>query len=373
MIKRMAVMLLAMALLVGGIVGYKLYGRHMMNQGMAGQRPPPVVVSAAPAGATTWQPRLHAVGSFAAIQGIVVSAQLDGVVTRLGFESDSLVAAGELLVQQDVSTERAQLASAEAGATLARLALERATQLRAQGSGPQADLDAAVAAAQQADAAVAAIRATIDKKTIRAPFTGRLGLREVSLGQFLRSGAAIVPLHAPDPIYFNFSLPQQHAGRVARGLRVDVTVDAFPGEVFRGEVTALNAGVNDATRNLEIQATLPNPDGRLQSAMFGTALLQLAATEPVVVVPVTALVYNPYGDAVYIVEGAPAGGAGLVVRQQFVQAGEKRGDLVALSKGVAPGALVVTAGQLKLRNGSAVVLNNAVPAPAAADPAPAHP
>lgn len=360
MIKRMLLMLLAMTLIVGGVLGYKLFGRYMMNKSVAGQRPPPVAVSTAEAQALTWQPALRAVGSFVAMQGITVSAQLDGAVTQIAFESDTPVRAGDLLVQQDISTERAQLDSAEAAAALAKLSLERGTQLRAQGSNAQSDLDAANATYQQAQANTAAIRATIEKKTIRAPFAGRVGIRQVSLGQFLRSGAAVVPLQALDPIYFNFSLPQQNAGRVARGQEVTVTVDAYPGEVFKGTVNALNPSVDDATRSLQIQATLKNAEARLSPGMFGSAELQLPSVENVITVPLSAIVYNPYGDAVYLVENAGKDANGLTVRQQFVQVGAKRGDQIAITKGVKAGDTVVTSGQLKLRNGAAIVVNNSV-------------
>jgi membrane fusion protein (multidrug efflux system) len=368
----MILMLLAMTVLVGGILGFKLYGRHMMAKSMAAQKPPPVAVATATVRELTWQPSLHAVGSFVATQGIIVSAQLDGAVTKIAFESGAVVAAGDLLVQQDVSTEEAQLASAEAAATLARLSLDRAKELRAQGTNAPADLDAAVATSRQAQANVAGIRAAIEKKTVRAPFSGQVGIRQVNLGQFLRSGAVIVPLQALDPIYFNFSLPQQHAAQVAPGRSVQVTVDAFPGEVFTGTVTALNPNVDDASRSLQLQATLANAGGRLRPGMFGVMDVQLPAQEKVLTVPLSAIVYNPYGNAVYVVEDAGEG-QGLIVRQQFVQTGATRGDQIAVLKGVKAGDVIVTAGQLKLRNGSTVIVNNTVQPSDAAAPRPDHP
>jgi len=372
MAKRMSLMLLAMILLVGGILGFKLFGRYMMNKALAAQKPPPAVVSTIEARADTWQPTLHAVGSFAAVQGIIVCAQLDGPVTRVAIESGAVVKEGDLLVQQDISTEQAQLANAEAAAVLARLSLDRARDLRAQGTNAPADLDAATAAFQQAQANVAVIRSTIDKKTIRAPFAGRLGIREVNLGQFLRSGAEIVPLQALDPIYLNFALPQQAAAQVAAGQPVRVTVDAYPGEVFTGTVTSMNPNVDDATRNFQLQATLRNAAGRLRPGMFGSVEVQLPASAAVITLPLTAIVYNPYGNAVYIVEKA-ADGADLLVRQQFVQTGATRGDQIAITKGVKVGDVVVTAGQLKLRNGASVVINNTVTPSDAAAPQPDHP
>jgi membrane fusion protein (multidrug efflux system) len=372
MIKRMLLMLVAMTLIVGGIIGYKLFGRHMMNVALAAQQPPEAHVSTADARELAWQPTLHSVGSFAATQGIVVSAQLDGVVKEIGFEPGAVVEAGHLLVQQDVSTELAELQSAEAAATLAQLNLDRAQELRAGGSNTKSDLDGAMAASQQARANVAAIRSMIDKKTIRAPFAGRVGIRQVNLGQFLRSGAAIVPLQALDPIFFNFALPQQEAARVAAGQAVNITVDAFPGRVFAGAISALNPNVDEATRTLQVQATLANRDGGLQPGMFGSAEVELPVAEKVVTIPLSAIVYNPYGNAVYVIEPAAADHR-LVARQQFVQTGATRGDQIAVTKGVSAGATVVTAGQLKLRNGSIVVVDNSVDLGNSASPRVDHP
>ena len=373
MAKRMILMLLVMILLVGGIVGYKLFGRYMMNKYMAAQKPPAAAVSVTEVRELSWQPVLHAVGSFAPVQGIVVSAQLDGAITRIAFESGATVKEGDLLAQQDISVEEAQLASAEAASTLTQLSLNRAKELRAQSTNAQADLDAAAAAFQQAQSSGAAIKALIAKKTIRAPFAGRLGIRQVNLGQFLHSGADIVPLQALDPIYINFALPQQTAAQVAAGQPVSATVDAYPGVVFAGTVTALNPNMDDATRNFQVQATLKNPDGKLRPGMYGSVDVQLPVTEKVLTLPLTAIVYNPYGNAVYVVEQPAKAGGDLTVRQQFVQTGATRGDQVAVTKGVKPGDMVVTAGQLKLRNGATIVINNKVTPSDSATPTPDHP
>ncbi len=373
MVKRMILMLLAMILLVGGVLGYKLFGRYMMNKALAAQKAPPSVVSVIEARELTWQPALHAVGSFSAVQGIVVSAQLDGAITRIAFESGAAVKAGDLLVQQDISTEEALLASAEAGETLAKLSLDRSKDLRAQGTNAQAELDSAVAAFRQAQANVASLKATIEKKTIRAPFAGRAGIRQVNLGEFLRSGDAIVQLQALDPIYIDFALPQQNTSQVAPGQSVHVTVDAYPGEVFPGAVNALNPKIDDATRNFQIQATLNNAGGRLRPGMFGSVEVELPVSEKVVTVPLSSIVYNPYGNAVYVVEDNRKQGGDLTVRQQFVQTGANRGDQVAIIKGVKTGDVVVTAGQLKLRNGASIVINNKVTPDNSAAPVPSHP
>ncbi len=373
MAKRMILMLLAMVLLVGGILGYKFFGRYMMNKYLAAQKPPAASVLTIEAREESWQPTLHAVGSFAAVQGIVVSAQLDGPVTKVAFESGAAVKEGDLLVQQDVSAEEAQLANAQAGAVLARLNLDRAKALRSQGTNAQADLDTAIAASDQTLANVAWLKATIEKKTIRAPFDGRLGIRQVNLGQFLRSGNAIVPLQSLDPIYLDLALPQQNAAQIAAGQTVRVTVDAYPGETFEGTVNALNPNMDDATRNFQIQATLRNLDGKLRPGMFGSVEVQLPAIEKVITLPLTAIVYNPYGNAVYVVENHAGEGSALVVRQQFVQTGATRGDQVAILKGVKAGEIVVTTGQLKLRNGASVVINNTVTPSNSPAPVPDHP
>jgi membrane fusion protein (multidrug efflux system) len=367
----MLLMLVAMTVLVGGVIGYKLFGRHMMNVALAAQKPPPVTVATATARELEWRPTLRAVGGFAATQGIIVSAQLDAVVTKIAFEPGAVVATGDLLVQQDVSTETAQLESAEAAAELAALSLERARQLRAAGTNAPNELDIATAAYRQAQANIAAIRSTIAKKTISAPFAGRTGIRQVNLGQFLRSGAAIVSLQALDPIFFDFTLPQQDAGRVKSGQSIVVAVDAFPGATFCGTISTVNPDLDEATRTLRLQATLPNSDGRLQPGLFGTVEVQLPVDEKVVTVPLTAIVYNPYGNAVYIVEAGSDGGQ--VARQQFVQTGATRGDQIAILKGVNAGASVVTAGQLKLRNGASVVVNNSITPADSATPAVSHP
>jgi membrane fusion protein (multidrug efflux system) len=373
MAKRMILMLLAMVLLVGGILGYKLFGRYMMNKSLAAQKAPPAVVSTIEAREESWQPALHAVGSFAAVQGIIVSIQLDGAVTKVAFESGATVKEGDLLVQQDVSAEEAQLASAQAGAVLAQLNLDRAKELRTQGTNAQADLDTATATFQQTQANVAALKAAIDKKTIRAPFDGRLGIRQINLGQFLRSGTDIVPLQLLDPIYIDFALPQQNAAQVAAGQTVRVTVDAYPGEVFAGTVNALNPNVDGATRNFQLQATLTNAGGKLRPGMFGSVEVQLPVIEKVITVPLSAIVYNPYGNAVYVVENHGEDGNGLIVRQQFVQSGANRGDQVAIIKGVKSGDTVVTSGQLKLRNGASIVINNTVTPGNSSAPKPDHP
>jgi membrane fusion protein (multidrug efflux system) len=362
MLKRWLYMLAAVIAIVAVIALIKV---HQIKAGMAmmqKMRPPPISVAAIRATQQPWQRQLHAVGSFVAVQGVTVSNELAGTIEKISFESGAPVKQGDLLVRFNIAPDEAQLRGAEAQATLARINLNRAKDLRAQGTNAQSDLDIAQAEYLQATALVDSLTATIAKKVITAPFAGRLGIRQVNLGQFLAVGTPIVTLQSLDPLYINISLPQQDVVGLSVGEKVQITVDAYPGVVFSGAISALNSKVDDATRNLEIQATASNADGRLKPGMFGSVDVLQPKEDRFLVLPQTAIVYNPYGNAVYIVEqekdaqGEPT----LVARQQFVQLGETRGDQVAVLKGVAVGDQVVTAGQLKLRNGAAVQINDAV-------------
>jgi membrane fusion protein, multidrug efflux system len=362
MLKRWLYMLAAVAAIVAVIALIKF---NQIKAGMAmmqKMRPPPISVAAIPATEQPWQRQYHAVGSFVAVQGVMLSNELAGTIEKIAFESGDQVKRGDLLVRFNVAPDEAQLRGAEAQAALARINLNRAKDLRAQGTNAQSDLDIADAEYSQATALVDNLKATIAKKIITAPFSGRLGIRQVNLGQFLAVGTPIVTLESLDPLYLNFALPQQDVVGLAVGQKVRITVDAYPGEVFVGAVNALNSKVDDATRNLAIQATVPNADGRLKPGMFGSVDVLRPKEDKFLVLPQTAIVYNPYGNAVYVVvqekddQGVPT----LVARQRFVQLGETRGDQVAVLKGVVAGEQVVTAGQLKLRNGAAVQINNTV-------------
>jgi membrane fusion protein (multidrug efflux system) len=360
--KRILGMFVGVLLVVGAIAAWKIITVRAVIQQMAAVKPVPTVVSSIKAPEEIWQRRLHAVGSFAAVQGVTVSNELDGLISSVAFESGAIVKQGDLLVQQDTSTEQAQLASAVASADLARISLQRAQELREKNTSSQSELDAAEAVARQSVGSVDIIRAAIAKKTIRAPFAGRLGIRQVNFGQFLKGGSAIVPLLALDPIYVNFALPQQDVTGLTVGQSIQIAVDAYPGEVFEGTITALNAKVDDATRNLQVQATLRNAEEKLRPGMFATVDVLLPQKDAIVTLPQTAIVYNPYGNAVYVVEKSTEGptAGGLIARQRFVQMGDTRGDQVAVLKGVKAGEEIVTSGQLKLRNGAAVQINNTV-------------
>jgi membrane fusion protein (multidrug efflux system) len=366
-------MLGAVILVLGAIAAFKYFSLLKVARARAAARPPPVSVAATSAAESTWQRQFHAVGTLDAVEGVTVSNELAGTVAKIAFESGQHVNRGDLLVQLDISTDEAQQRGLEAQATLARITLERAHELRAANSNSQADLDSADAQYQQALANVDNQRAVIAKKTIRAPFAGLLGIRQVDLGQYLAAGAAIVSLQALDPIYANFSLPEQDVTQLRAGQAVRLSVEAYPGEAFAGVINALNSKVDETTHNLQVQATVHNVDERLVPGMFVRTDVVLPREDHFVTLPATAIVYNSYGDAVYVVEQGedPPGGPTLVVRQRFVELGETRGDQVAVVKGVRPGEQVVTAGQLKLRNGSAVQINNAIQP--SANPAPAPP
>ncbi len=326
------------------------------------KQPPPEIVTAAAAETQIWESTLTAVGSLVAVQGVMIAAEMTGKLVKIAFEPGSMVKTGDLLVQQDTSAEEAELRSAEAAVGLAKLTFDRARRLLAEGTYSQAEFDNADAQHKQARAQIDNIRAVIAKKTIRAPFTGLLGIRLVNLGQMLSPGDQIVSLQSLDPIYANFSLPQQQLTRINQNLKVRVTTDALPGEVITGAITAINPQVEIATRNIMVQATIPNGAQRLRPGMFINVAVQLPEKTPVLVIPATSVLNAPYSDSVFIVEHAASekegDSSGKVVRQQFVKLGERRGDFVVVIAGLKEGETVVSTGVFKLRNGQAVTIDN---------------
>jgi membrane fusion protein (multidrug efflux system) len=344
--------------ILGGIKGLQI--DRMIAQGSQSVLPPETVTTSV-AQKDSWESRLTAVGSLAAVQGVTVTAELTGKVVRIAFEPGTKVNAGDLLVQQDTSSEEAQLRAAEAVVELAKRNLERLKKLLDRRTIAQSQYDDAEAKYKEGVAQADAIRAAIAKKTIRAPFAGRLGIRLVNLGQILNEGEPIVSLQSINPIFVNFSLPQQQLARVQPGLTVRVTSDALPGLVIEGKVTAINPEVDAATRNIRIQATVANRQERLRPGMFVNVAVVLPASEDVLAVPATAVLYAPYSDSVFVVEEKQSENnkqPGLVVRQQVVQLGERRGDLVAVVSGLEAGETIVSTGAFKLRNGQAVVVDN---------------
>ena len=323
--------------------------------------PPPVTVTVAAATKDTWESRLTAVGSLEAVQGVMVTAELPGKIVKISFEPGSKVKTGDLLIQQDITSERAQLRAAKTEVNLARTNLDRARQLHVDKVIPQSQFDAAVAEFEQAEARRDNIRATIAKKTIRAPFSGRLGIRLVSLGQVLNEGQDIVSLQSLDPIFVNFLLPQQHLAKVLEGMVVRVNTDVLAGEAIEGRITAINSEVDTATRNIRIQATVANPDERLRPGMYADVAIVLPSKLSVLTIPATSVLYAPYSNSVFVVEHNQNGEVQQpqkILRQQFVSLGEKRGDFVAVLSGLNEEDVVVSTGVFKMRNGQAVVVDN---------------
>jgi membrane fusion protein (multidrug efflux system) len=357
--KTRIILILTVAFAVlGGVYAFKAMQTRKAMAGMASMAPPPPSVSTAPAVAESWRDTLSSVATLQSSQSILVSTEFSGIVHRIAFASGAEVKAGDLLLELDSSTEQAQLEGLEAAARLSVLSLGRATELRAKGTNSQSDLDDALASNQQAVASVNQLKAVIAKKRITAPFPGRLGIRMVSLGEYLGAGAPIVMLESPAPIYADFGIPQNDLSRLQAGQPVTLRIDAYPGRDFTGVIEAINPRVNDTTRNVTVRAVFPNADLALRGGMFGTVFLDTGEPAPIQVLPATAIVFSTYGNFVYVVDKTPAGG--LIARQQFVTTGEKRGDQVAILKGLKAGDQVVTSGQLKLRNGMPVVVNNRV-------------
>jgi membrane fusion protein, multidrug efflux system len=361
------IFLIALAFLAGIAIAFALGGikffqvRKAMAE-YASFAPPPETVTSLIAEEEAWIPSLKAVGSTAAVQGVTVSTDEPGIVQKIDFESGQAVKQGDLLVQLEVSQEQAQLRSAEAQMRLAGANLLRQQNLFKSRVSSQADYDSAQAQYDQAVAKVEEVNALINKKTIRAPFSGVLGIRAVNLGQYLQSGAQVAPLQSLDPIYVNFWLPQQNLGQIGAGQLVSVQADGLPNVTFDGTINAVDAVVDEATRNVRVQATLSNPNALLRPGMFVNTEVPLASKSNHVVLPATAVQYAPYGDMVYIIEDlkGPDGKTYRGVRQQVVKVGESRGDRVAILSGVNAGEEVVTSGVFKLRPGVHVQVNNSI-------------
>ena len=359
--KRMILMLAAAGIFIATIAAVKTRQIQAGMKQNASFQPPPEAVTTVVARHEQWPATWNAIGSVAAVHGVTVAADLPGIVEKIEFESGQSVAAGAVLVRLDTRQEQAQLAAAEAARALSDLNLTRAKDLVAQGIQAQAELDRLAAEQKQAVAKGGEIRATIERKTIRAPFAGVLGIRQVNLGQYLDAGAAIVPLQSIRPVYVNFSVPQQQVAKLKVGFPIHATAEGA-GVVVDGRVTAVDAVINEQTRNVQVQATFDNANGKLRPGMFVKADIGLGAGESAVTVPTSAIKYAPYGDAVFIVEQVkgPKGDQYLGVRQQFVKLGSSRGDQVAIVSGLKDGEQVVPSGVFKLRNGAAVKVNNQV-------------
>jgi membrane fusion protein (multidrug efflux system) len=369
--KRMLVMLAVVIALVGVIGGvkYRQIKSAMAQQGSF--TPPPEAVTTSVAQPGQWDTTLNAIGTVVAVNGVNVSADMPGVVEQISFDSGRHVSKGDVLVRLDTKQERAQLAAAQAQLELTRAQLDRATGLRNQEIVAQSVLDQVSAENKQAQARVGEIRASIERKTIRAPFSGVLGIRKINLGEYLAGGAAIVSLQSLQPVYVHFTVPQQEVSRLQRSGEVRVTSDGFEGTEV-GKVTAVDSLVDESMRNMRVQAVFDNRSGRMRPGMFVETQLSRGAKTPVLTVPASAISYAPFGDSLFIVEDVkgPDGKTYRGVRQQFVKLGGSRGDQVAILTGLKPGEEVVTSGVFKLRPGAAVVVNNKVQPGNSATPKP---
>jgi membrane fusion protein (multidrug efflux system) len=363
MIKRMLVMLVLVAAVFGGVFGFKAFVDEKVKEYMAGAGNQPQTVSTTRAVVAQWQPQLEAVGSLRAARGADLSLEVPGVVEEINFQSGDEVQAGAVLLRLRGDDEIAKLESLEAVARLSQITYDRdMKQLKAQAIS-QAVVDNDEANLRNNKAQVAQQKAIVDKKVLRAPFAGQLGLRQVDLGQYLSAGTAIVTLQSLTPIYVDFLLPQQAFERIKVGQAVAAKVDAYPGKTFSGAITAINPRVDAATRNVQVRVTLENADHKLLPGMYATVDIDTGAPERLVTLPQTAISYNPYGNLVYLVDDKGKDAAGkplLVARQTFVTTGATRGDQVSVLKGVKEGDTVVTGGQMKLRNGSPLAINNDV-------------
>lgn len=334
---------------------------------------PPSAVTTASAEEAAWPPTLHAIATLTPVQGVSVAADADGLVVRVAVENGAAVKEGDLLLELDTTVEAAQLASAEARLANARLDADRARELRASNTNSQAELDSVLAALRQAEADAAALRASLDKKIIRAPFAGRVGIRRVNLGQYVQRGTPLLPLQRLDQMYVDFNIPQRQLPLLSVGREVRVRVDAFPDRDFTARLTAIDPAVDAASRNVAVQALLDNPDELLRAGMFARAEVVLPVGEASVVVPSTAIAYASYGNSIFVVEHLKDSKGGpdyLGATQRFVKLGPSRGDQIAILEGVRPGEQVVTAGVFKLRNGSPVQVNNEVTPANSPEPAP---
>lgn len=360
--KKRTVLLVILGLitLIGALAGIKfLQIRKMIEAGQKHVSPPETVTVAA-AAPETWGTSLEAVGSLRAVQGVTVAAEVPGKVVKIDFSPGTQVKRGDLLIRQDTSTEEAQLPGLVAQTVLARKELERAKNMLAEKIISQSDYDRAAAAYDEARSEADSIRVSIGKKHIRAPFSGRLGIRLVNLGQILKEGDPVVTLQTLDPVFVDFSLPQQQLPRLRDGLKVRVTCDALPDSEVDGKITAINPLVDAETRNVELQATLANPSGQLRPGMFVTVNVSLPQPEEVLVIPATAVLYAPFGDSVFVVMDDPAKAGNKIVNQKFVRLGKKHGDFVAVTSGLRAGDMVVSTGVFKLRNGQSVVADNSL-------------
>jgi membrane fusion protein (multidrug efflux system) len=361
--KRMTIMLVAVGIVLAGIFGFQALKAVMIKKFMSALSNPPQTVSTAKAVTSAWQPNIEAIGSLRAVNGADLSLEVSGVVDSISFNSGDDVAQGALLLKLRSDDDAAKLESLQATAELNQITYDRDQKQFKLQAVSQATLDTDDANLKNAKAQVAQQQAILDKKTLRAPFAGHLGIRAVDLGQYLGAGTVIVTLQALDPVFVDFFVPQQSMDQIRLGQTVTVKIDAFKDQSFTGKITAVNPRVDASSRNVQIRATLGNADHKLIPGMYATIDIATGAPKNYVTLPQTAITYNPYGDTVYIVDRKTDGTDGkpqLFARQNFVTTGPTRGDQVAVLKGINDGDEVVTAGQLKLHNGSPILIDNSI-------------
>jgi len=359
--KRMRVMLISMAVLFGGIIGYKAFAALMLKMFLAANQSPLISVSSTRAEYDLWQPQITATGSLRAIKGVNVTTELAGLVQAIYFTPGAPVQQHALLVQLNANSDTALLHSLEANAELAKVTYLRDKAQYAVKAVSKQTLDTDAANLKSLRAQVAQQAATVAKKTIRAPFAGRLGINLVNPGQYVNPGDSIVMLQTLDPIYADFNLPQQALAQIKVGNQVTITSDTYPNKKFKGKITTINPGVDTTTRNVLVEATIPNPQYELVPGMFANILIDIESPHRYITLPQTAISFNPYGELVYIIKESDLDNKGkleLTATQTFVTTGDTRGDQVAILTGLKEGDQVVTSGQLKLKNGSRVAINN---------------
>jgi len=355
-------MIVVVGLIYGGLIFFKV--NQIMGFAQLAKSgaflPPPTAVTTTVAEKSQWQPTLETIGTVTAINGVTISTDLAGIVSKIAFESGSQVKAGDLLVQLNTDQEQAQLAQAEAQRDWTQITLTRNQELVAKKTVSQSDYDSATAQFHQAQATVDQFKALIARKTLRAPFAGVVGIRQINLGQYLNTGDAVVTLQSFDPIYVNFSLPQQNLSQLTVGQSVEINMDAYGDKVFPGKVTAINSLVDQNSRNVQIQATLPNSETQLRPGMYAKVKVVLPEAQEVVAIPSSSIHYAPYGDSVFIVSDLKSddGKTFKGVKEQFVKLGQSKGDLTAIVSGLKPGDEVVTSGVFRLRSGEAIIVNN---------------
>src|SRR5882757_1926699 len=363
--KRMAIMLIVVFVLIGAVVGWNLLTAAMLRKAMAAGGVPPATVSTMTVRAQDWQETVTGVGSLRAVRGVDLSTEIAGLVRRLNFASGADVAPGAVLVELNSDAERAQVETLKVAVDLAQITLNRDREQLTVQAVSQATIDNDEADLRSKKAQLAQMQATLEKKTILAPFAGRLGISTIAPGQYLNAGDKIVSLQAINPIYLDFYLPQQQLSRITRGQPATVTTDAWPGREFPGKISALNSTVDPSTRNIQIEATISNPDRALLPGMYAKISVQVGGVQHLITLPQAAVTYNPYGASVFLAQPSGSAKAGaaepaLVATQTFVTLGPTRGDQVAVVKGIKEGDTVVTSGQMKLRPGTPLIVNNAV-------------